>query len=160
MVAIKNLGIVLILIVALVSVVLIVLKIIEKRLEKKLKKARYIRDNYYIGEIEKLKQYPTNQLLNKIDKIARNFFEEAFNIKSSIEYSELEKTFQKRKNEAALEFCKGMTHTLYSGEESSKQNIPVLITLLKTLIQNTHILSKEEKIEIKEQSEKARKNKK
>ena len=59
-----------------------------------------------------------------------------------------------------MEFCKGMTHTLYSGEESSKQNIPVLITLLKTLIQNTHILSKEEKIEIKEQSEKARKNKK
>lgn len=159
MVEIKDLGLILILVVALIAVVLIILKIIEKRLEKKLTKARYIRDNYYLGEIEKLKQYPTNQLLNQIDKIARNFFKEAFNIKNSIEYSELEKKFEKRKNEAALEFCKGMTHTLYSGEESSKQNIPVLITLLKTLIQNTHILSKEEKLEKKEQNKKAKKEK-
>jgi hypothetical protein len=161
MVSSKEVGIILLFFIGLILVVIIVLKFVEKRLKKKLMEVRNTRDNFYLREIEKIKELNAKKGLKKIDTLARDFFREAFNIQQSKEYSELEKVFVKKNNKVAADFCALMTKSLYSGNEISKETFLLLVDYLNRLIATTHILSKAEQQEIREElSKKHKKDKK
>jgi hypothetical protein len=153
----KEVGIILFFFIGLVLIVIIILKFIENRLKKKLIDVRNSRDNYYLSQIEKVNELDQKKGLKEIDKLARDFFKEAFNVQHSKEYSELEKVFLKKKNKVAADFCALMTKVLYSGNEISKETFLLLVDYLNRLIATTHILSKAEQQEIREELSKKHK---
>jgi len=85
------------------------------------------------------------KILESVDKIARNFFEEAFKIKKSAGYSELKKYFDKKKNARAAEFCEIMNNLLYSKEKDNNK-IKKLINLLTEIAETNEIISEAEQV--------------
>lgn len=142
---ILNLGTILIIIVSLVSLVLIYLIMTEKRLHKQASKIKNVKNRFYIEKISKLTLSDPKITLKQIDKIARNFFREAFKIKPSLEYDELKEVFAKRHNKKIVEFCKEMSSLLYSGKKPEKKQNQKLISILVEIIEKNHILTKQEK---------------
>ena len=145
MVYIPNLGTILIVIVSVVSLVLIYLIMIEKRLHKKASKIKNTKNRFYIEKISKLTLSNPQTTLKEIDKIARNFFREAFKIKPSMEYGELKEIFTKKHNKKMIEFCEKMSGLLYAGRKPEKKQNQKLISILVDIIAKNQILTKPEK---------------
>jgi len=145
MVYIPNLGTILIVIVSVVSLILIYLIITEKRLHKKVSKIKNTKNRFYIEKISKLTLANPQNTLKDIDKIARNFFREAFKIKSSIEYGELKEIFTNKHNKKMVEFCGEMSNLLYAGKKPEKKHNQKIISILVDIIEKNRILTKQEK---------------
>ena len=137
----ENLGKVLIISITIITSILIILITIEKKLNKKIPKKT--RNAFYISEIKKIDKSNPKKILKSIDKIARNFFEEAFKIKKFTGYSELKKPFNQKNNVKAVEFCELITKLLYSKEKNNNK-IQRLINLLIEIVKTNKIISKEE----------------
>ncbi|MBU0894029.1 MAG: hypothetical protein KKF48_03825 [Nanoarchaeota archaeon] len=145
MVNITNLGAILIAVVAIVSIILIILIFLEKKLYKKASKVKYTKNLFYIEKISQLNLSNSEATLKNINKIARNFFREAFKTQGSTEYSELEEIFTKKNNKKITEFCKIMSNLFYSGKKPDKKTNQNLINLLVEIIEKNKIISKYEK---------------
>ncbi len=141
MIIIENLGKILIISITIITSILIVLIILEKKLNKKITKMN--RNAFYISEIKKIEKSSPKKILKSTDKIARSFFEEAFKIKKFTGYSELKKSFAKKNNVRAVEFCEVITRLLYSKERNNDQ-IQRLISLLIEIVKTNKIVSREE----------------
>lgn len=139
----ENLGIVLIISIITIASILTILLAVEKKLKKRIKKKN--RNRFYISEIKKIDKSNPKKILKSIDKIARNFFDEAFKIKKFVGYSELKKSFNKKNNIKAVEFCDLITMLLYSKEKNSNK-IQELINLLIEIVKTNKIISKEEQM--------------
>ncbi len=139
----ENLGIILIVSIITIVSILIILLVVEKKLKKRIKKKN--RNRFYISEIKKIDKSNPKKILKSIDKIARNFFEEAFNIKKFVGYSELKKSFNQKNNIKSVEFCNLMTTVLYSKEKNNNK-IQRLILLLIEIVETNEIISKEDQM--------------
>jgi len=136
-----NLGIILIASIVIIALILFFLLMKEKKLKKKIKEENN-RTPSYISEIEKIERANPKKILNFIDKIARDFFKEAFKIRRFIGYSELKKTFSRRNNEKAVEFCDLMSKSLYS-KEPDGEKIQKIINLLIEIVEANQPVSEE-----------------
>jgi len=156
---IQNLGYILMGFIALISVFLIVLALLEKKLQVRVLKGKYTRNHFYIEKLSKLDIKNTSEGLKIFDSIIRAFFKEAFHIKGSPDYSELETLFIKKHNNKAINLCNNMKKFLYSKEPITQQQLQDLVKLLAEIISSNKIISKEEKFELDKKSIKMDSNK-
>lgn len=146
-------------ILAILFVILLFLIILEKKFRKKFKLQKKSRNLFYKRKIKKLSKLKLNpqEFLDAINNLARDFFEEAFDLPDHLEYSELINEFKKTGKKECITFC-GLTSELsYSGKSIEKNKLSVLIKLLEKIVEKNKILSEEEKKEmkgIKEEKEK------
>ena len=143
MVFIENLGKILIIFIPIIISILIILIILEKKFRNKIRENN--RNKFYLSEIREIDRSNTKKILESIDKIARNFFEEAFKIKKSSGYSELKKYFDQNNNISAAEFCEIMNNLLYSKEKDNSKT-QKLINLLTEIAETNEIISEAEQI--------------
>lgn len=149
---IENLGYMLIGFILIVSIFLIGLALVEKRLKIRFLRAKHWRNQLYIMKISKISlDYPEGSL-KILDRVAKNFFTEAFHLQGSLEYSELENFFKKKNNKKGIEFAKKMTSFLYSGKKITKPELQQLIILLAEMIGSNKIITHEEKKELDKKS--------
>jgi len=140
--------IVLIAVSVILAIVIVTLTIIQKKLRKKIvfKEETETKENILIKEIESLKASKTSSedTLNSINKIARNYFTETFRLRKNLEYSEMINLFKGKNRNSVMMFCQQMLKALYSGEKVEEEKLNDLINNLETII-------KEEKPSIKEE---------
>lgn len=125
----------------------IILIIIEKKVTRKKEKTRNI---YYSRKLKSINKSRTYEALEEINTLARNFFLEAFDIKKSIEYSEVKEITPDSKMH---EFANLMEKMLYSKKVPTRDEITRLSKILENLIKNHHIFSKKEKEALKKKEE-------
>jgi len=134
--------------IVIIAIFLILLAIIEKKLHIKIIQTRFTPNQAYIIKISKLNVKKPQESLKSLDKIAKEFFKEAFHVKGAPDYSELLEIFNKKKNKKAIEFCIVMNNFLYSNQEISKKDLQYLIMILAEIIASNRILTKEEQKEL------------
>ena len=127
--------------VIIIGIFLVILAVIEKRLKIKIIQTRFTPNQLYIIKLSKLN-------VRLLDKLARDFFREAFHIKGPTDYSILEQIFNKKNNKKVKEFCYEMNRYLYAGLEISKKDLQNLITILAEIMASNRILTKEEQVEL------------
>lgn len=135
------------LVLAILFLVIIILRIVEKELWIRLQLRKKDRNLFYRREIKELSGLRTSPeaTLNYINRLARGFFIEAFGIPYNIEYSELIDEFRRIRRKECVSFCKLILELNYSGEKVTNNQLEILITLLKKIIGENKILTKEEK---------------
>jgi hypothetical protein len=131
---------------------LLVLRLMEKKLKEKILGSKNSRNRFYLDKANAIDPKNENAAINRIDKVAKSFFMEAFKVKGSSEYSELVTIFTKKNNKKAKLFCEIMTRELYSKEKPDPQTIQDLINLLVQLISSNRIITKAEQIELDKRS--------
>lgn len=141
---IENLEIISAIPIAIIVFILIILIIIEKKLRKKIRIMRGDRNATYIKRINKIDQTDPKHTLERIDRIAMDFFRERFEINRPTEYSELEKFFIKQNNKETAKFCSLVNDLLYSGKITNEKINQKLIQDLVNIIKNNPIINKEE----------------
>lgn len=138
--------------VVIIGIFLVLLGIIEKKLHIKIIQTRFTPNQLYIVKLSKLNPKKPQESLKQLDKLAREFFREAFHINGPTDYSILEQTFSKKNNKKAKEFCYEMNRFLYSGLEITKKDLQNLITILAEIMASNRILTKEEQTELDKKS--------
>jgi hypothetical protein len=100
----------------------------EKKLKKTLSTKLDERDILF-AEIDKIgiSEEPPEQLVDKIDEIAKNFFEQEMKIPRNTDYSELITIFKDKNKPNLVKFAEIMTRLLYAGEEPTKETIHNLV---------------------------------
>jgi len=134
--------------VIIIGIFLVILAVIEKRLKIKIIQTRFTPNQLYIIKLSKLNVKKPQESLRLLDKLARDFFREAFHIKGPTDYSILEQIFNKKNNKKVKEFCYEMNRYLYAGLEISKKDLQNLITILAEIMASNRILTKEEQVEL------------
>ena len=78
------------------------------------------------------------KLLDSIDRLAKELFNESPQNSKNLDYSELISVFKKKNNELGVSFCKKMLGLLYAGEKATKQDINNLIKQLEIIASEIH----------------------
>ncbi|MFH1290878.1 MAG: hypothetical protein ABIH92_05750 [Nanoarchaeota archaeon] len=119
----------------LIVAVVIVLTVMERLLHKKVVLKKEDEDTYYrrkLAAVKILHNEPV-KFLTGLDDLAREFFEEEFQI-TGARYSDIMKKFKGGNNGVAIKFCEVMQETLYSGERLSPRKLNFLFERLEFLI--------------------------
>ena len=114
----------------------------RKELEKKEKedeekeKGRKERENYYIIKTKNLKESRDiySKKLNDINILAREFFQETFNIDKQQSYLVILEKFKGKNKPKIIEFSQKMPGALYSGDRLDKKKLDNLMNLLDGII--------------------------
>jgi hypothetical protein len=119
-------------------VIIILLYIIQRAIQKRTGQFKEDKNIVYKRRLEKISQkINTGKTLSEINKLAREYFEEAFGIDTLLDYSEI-KIKLNNKTECK-KFCELMVSAKYSGKNVDKKQVKVLITLLGNIIKNNPI---------------------
>ena len=159
MILINNWENILIAFLIVIAVILIILEILEKKLYKKILTKREGRNKFYLQKIKNLKRTNNELALNKINNLTIKFFKEVFGIKGIVEFSKLKIFFEQKNKLEESKFCEILEKKLFSGKEVNEKDIENLILKLKEIIEKNHILTKEEKENLKEKKLKEKKKK-
>jgi hypothetical protein len=127
-----------------IAVVIIILAIVITYLvsiNKQLKQRIEQEKNRFILYKESLSELKSKQMLNKKDietlnKLARDFFKERFNISYTLSYLEISEIFKKTALDDRVHFCDRMTEILYAGEKVDSDEVKTLINILLDIIEN------------------------
>lgn len=102
-------------VIAIFIVVTWVLIALNRKIHEKIESEK----NKFLPFKKKLKKLkPNNESLEALNKLAKDFFKERFNMVYSLTYLDLAENFKKKKQEDIVEFCNLMTHLTYSGKKS------------------------------------------
>lgn len=145
----SNIVWILIIIAVLAALILLIffLSRMEKNLGKKLALIRRDRNGEYIEKLKKLNKSGLNpeKALDSISIIAKEFFNEAFNMPRNAEYFDLIEKFKKMEEKDCETFCILINDLSYSGKKIEKKEINSLLGMLEEIINKNKIISKEEK---------------
>ena len=95
--------------------------------------------NNYKSSINELKNsalYEPEKDFKKLNKLARDFFKDYFNLSHNKTYLELEKYFKKQNKTEYANFCRQMSDINYTGEKSNKTQVKILINAFEKIIKN------------------------
>ena len=128
-----------IIIIALIIIVAITFRIFYKKNkklfrdisddEKKLSDYKQLANQLKISSLQN-----SEDDFKKLNKLARDFFKEYFNMPQSKTYLELEKDFIKQDKKEYANFCKGMSDINYTGKKSNKLEVRKLIETFYNLV--------------------------
>ena len=148
----ENLLYVLVGFIGLVAIFLIVLSLIEKKLYKKFLSNKYGRNHHYIEKLSKINVKKPEEGMNSFDKTAKNFFREAFHIKGSPGWSQLQKYFEEKNNKKGKEIAEKMIKYNYSGAKVTSKDLQNMIRLLAEIVSSNKILTKDMKRQLDKKS--------
>jgi len=129
-------SIVLVAVILLCVIVILVMK--KKKIDKKIKEQEE-KIKRYESKIKSIKELePNEESLQKLTKVAKEFFKEKYDLSTSLTYLELAEKFKNLKNsEEKTDFCKIMSDLLYSGRRIKEEEIKNAINIFANIIQNT-----------------------
>ncbi|MFA5258748.1 MAG: hypothetical protein WC979_05705 [Candidatus Pacearchaeota archaeon] len=129
-----------ILVTLILIIVIIILVRINRGLDQKIKEKEE-KTQEYDSKLQKLRELkPTEENLDNLNKMAREFFREKFDLKVNFTYLELAEKFKKDKQEENQEFCEKMSELVYSGKTAKEEEIRKVIDLFsKVLIKSKEI---------------------
>ncbi|MBU0467289.1 MAG: hypothetical protein KJ718_00640 [Nanoarchaeota archaeon] len=112
------------------------LTLVEKTLRKKAVLKQKEEDKYLLRRVRSVRilRSEPQRFLSSIDGLAREFFEEEFQV-NGVGYSCLIKKLEKANNRNAVKFCKLMQEALYSGEKLTNEKLNLLFGKLSYLIE-------------------------
>jgi hypothetical protein len=114
----------------------------ESRLKKSLDQRKDNRNVFYKKKLKAIKTSNIEQALNKVDRLAREFFSEAFGPDYHLECSDVKEKFAKINNLDCINFCSLMIELNYAGEKSDIKKVKKMISLLEKIISENKIPSK------------------
>jgi hypothetical protein len=121
-----------VLIILIVIITILIFKNIELKKKINLEKKKLL---YYQEETEKIKiENPGTKELEYLNKTARDFFSEKFNLNYTLTYSEIAKELRKKGKEKYAEFCEIMPNLIYSKNNSDSIKIKNAIELFYDLV--------------------------
>jgi len=112
--------------------IIIILTIIEKILSKKVAAKTDKEQNIYKNKLDELKELKTEpeKKLKDINIVARNLFQDRFNINKKFSYSEILEKLKEKNSPKITEFSQKMIGALYAGEKIDQIKINYLLKLL------------------------------
>jgi len=115
-----------------IIVLAVILTVIERVLNRKIVSKKEFEENIYLKKIKHVidSQESIKGRLKEVDKIAKDFFNEIFNISKQTSYYDLAKRFKKENKNKMAEFCEKMMNAFYSGEELKMYQLNRIINLL------------------------------
>jgi len=115
--------------------VFVILNALERRLHQKLSSKIEEKDVVFL-EIDKLGVLtePAEVILEKLDEVARDFFEKEMGISRSLGYLQLVELFSQRNKNKAAEFSNKMLYALYSGKKVDRSFVNDLIFELEGIV--------------------------
>ena len=127
--------------IVLVIIILITIILYLVSVNKKLNERIEQEKNRFILYKKKLRELDTKTVLTKKDleilnKLARDFFKERFNLGYNFSYLELSEIFRKEGLDERVRFCDRMAGILYAGEKADPNEIKELISILLDIIEN------------------------
>jgi hypothetical protein len=142
-------------IIAILLIIIIALIVFEQRLKRVLRMHKESRNLFYRNKVRELRMEPGSpqEKLEKINETAREYFKEAFNMPLNTGYLELVEEFRKRNNELCERFCRMISGLNYSGEIVDEYVVDELLTMLKRIVEENEIHSKEEDLVLKQLKE-------
>ncbi|MBR9704078.1 hypothetical protein GOV12_01595 [Candidatus Pacearchaeota archaeon] len=113
---------------------------LNKKLSNKIdvEKNRFILYKKQLKELDKIDLTKTD--LEKLNKLARDFFKERFNMNYSMTYLELANKFKEDRFDERVEFCHLMSDVLYSDKKIDTRDIRRLLMLLSDIIEDYQAL--------------------
>jgi hypothetical protein len=134
---IKELIIISIAVILLIAAILLIKY--ESRLKETLSRKKNNRNIFYRNKLKAVRASNPEQALGKIDKLAREFFSEAFGPDYHAECSEIMEKFTKDNNKDCASFCSMLIDLNYAGENSSREKVRKLTSLLAKIISENKI---------------------
>ncbi|MFA5856951.1 MAG: hypothetical protein WC867_06330 [Candidatus Pacearchaeota archaeon] len=126
-----------ILLVAIILMVIIYyLFTMNQRLKKRIdiEKSKIL---FYQNQIEQIKRSTlSSKEVDRLNKIARDFFNERYGLKYSMTYLELADRFRKRGKEKQAEFCDLMNKIIYAGRELNSVDLSNATKLFSEIAEN------------------------
>lgn len=124
-------------VIIILAIVIIYLISINKKLKQRIEQEK----NRFILYKESLAALKGKEILNKKDletlnKLARDFFKERFNISYTLSYLEISEIFKKNFLDDRVHFCDRMAEILYVGEKVDSNEVKTLIDMLLDIIDN------------------------
>lgn len=118
-----------------IILLIIILTVIEIRFKRRVKSALEGETIYKqkISELRNLKGEP-DKVLNQVDRIARSFFKEVFNMNTNMEYAEMSEKFKQKNKMEISGFCRQMLEALYSGQADRERVKGVIQKLSKIIL--------------------------
>lgn len=125
-------------ILAALIVLIVILFVVQRKLKKKIVVKEEIKEkeSEYAIQLRNLKNStkPSEEMLNKLNTLTRNYFIEEFQVKRGLDYAELAEIFGKNNKRDFQEFCQKMLTAIYSDVGINKNKLMGLIRNLETLI--------------------------
>ncbi|MBU3912490.1 MAG: hypothetical protein KKB21_00740 [Nanoarchaeota archaeon] len=118
-------------------IVMIILTVIEIRQKRIIERQKKTKESSFVTQLKELSdsKQPLKEKLDLINQVAKNFFNEYYNIPLSADYSELVEDFKKRNKPKISEFCDLMLSVYYSGKSINEERVDILIKVLLSIIQ-------------------------
>jgi hypothetical protein len=125
-----------VIVIVILAVIIWYLFSLNKKLSKRIdqEKNRFILYKKQLKELDKIDY--KKQDLESINKIARAFFKERFNMNYSMTYLELAQKFQEERYDERVEFCNLMSDILYSDKKIDSRDYKRLVLLLTDIVDN------------------------
>jgi hypothetical protein len=94
-----------------------------------------LRIYYYKNEIDKFdKSLPANDNLEKLNKIARDFFNERYGLRYNLTYMELAVRYRRLSKETHAQFCDLMNELIYSGRRITSDDFEKVLKLFRDIV--------------------------
>jgi len=137
-------------IVIFLTIILVFLTPFEKKAKKEAKQREENKRKLYVNQVLMLKRSKKHpkQIIEDLNKLAKEFFQERFSIPPNLEYPEIAEIFEKRNREDISNFCKKIEETLYSGREISKNKFDDLLRSLERIAIKESKEEQKEKVSI------------
>lgn len=125
-----------VLVIVILGIIVFYLISINKKLKKRieLEKNRFILYKRGLSILDN-KNTLIKSDLETLNKLARDFFEERFNIGYTLSYLEISEIFKKEGLDERVHFCDRMAEILYAGEKVEQEEIRDLIHILQDIIE-------------------------
>ncbi len=129
-------GVIFILTLVVVVVALVILVVIERRLSRSLVLKRRRDDYFFQQQISVFKDSTKDpqERLVFLDRLARQFFHEAFGVRNDSQYTELIEELRRKRKLKSARFCELMQEGLYAGEIVDAKKVDMLAVYLESLI--------------------------
>jgi hypothetical protein len=126
-----------ILVIVILGIIITYLISINRRLNQKIEQEK----NRFILYKKKLSELETKQNFNKNDfeilnKLARDFFKERFDLNYTLSYLEISEIFKKEGLDERVQFCDRMAEILYAGDKIDEEVIKNLIHIFQDIVED------------------------
>jgi len=128
-----SIAIVIIILAIVITFLISINKELKRRIEQE--KNRFLLYKESLAAL-KVKQILTRKDLESLNKLARDFFKERFDINYSLSYLEISDIFKKTALDDRVHFCDRMAEILYAGEKIDSNEIKSLINILLDIIES------------------------
>jgi len=119
-----------------VTVAIVALTVVERRMNRKLSIRKAEDESFFQRQARYLNRMKNNpqQFILSLDRVAREFLKEKYQIDKSKKYSDLIEIFRKSGNRKAMQFCEEMQESIYGGVDLTAEKLDTMLVIFEALL--------------------------